>query len=177
MNPNSPQRIQNLSKISLQHRNEPCFSGSFIDLPRVAVTLGEGLSSVRRSWISRDAVGSGRRSGAPRDCRHAPPCERGPDDTRGVRRHRKIFLCVDRILSFRRRPGRFSRMRIARIAIRIRRDSPTSRGVRDRAWLSVCRSRPADSPCRRSISSPARRTIRSWWAWPSPVRPCRDWPR
>lgn len=49
--------------------------------------------------------------------------------------------------------------------------------LRYRASLSVYRSRPAGWPCRRTTSSPGRRTSRRAAAWLSPGQPCPDWPR
>jgi hypothetical protein len=52
-----------------------------------------------------------------------------------------------------------------------------ARGVRGRASTSGDRSRPAGLPCRRTTSSPVRRTSRSSAASLSPVQPCPDWRR
>ena len=48
---------------------------------------------------------------------------------------------------------------------------------RSRASASTPRSRPAGWPCRRSISSPGRRTSRAWRAWRPPPQPCPGWRR
>ena len=48
---------------------------------------------------------------------------------------------------------------------------------RRQAFVSAPRSRPADWPCRRSTSSPGRRTSPTCRASPSPARPCPDWRR
>ncbi len=120
----------------------------------------------KRDAITR-MLGAARRSQRTRAShpphRHAStaPCDFGRNKKK-LGRTKKI--------AFRTGSGR---RRATRIAQREKNDSD----FRRRACLSATRSPSADWPCRRSISSPARRTSRASSAWLSPVRPCRDWPR
>ena len=57
------------------------------------------------------------------------------------------------------------------------RGHPARNLSRSRASPSPMHSPPADWPCRRSPSSPGRRTSRPATAWPAPAPPCPGWPR
>jgi hypothetical protein len=84
--------------------------------------------------------------------------------------------------------GDFSSKRCAPLAIKEPRaptcasdDTTSTMLAKDRAafrcrvWISADRSPTADWPCRRTTSSPDRRTSRSTPASPWPAPPCRDW--
>ena len=59
----------------------------------------------------------------------------------------------------------------------IRSERAQTPSIRRPTSVSADHSQPAGWPCRRSVSSPDRRTSRAWSASPSPVRPCPDWRR